>query len=274
MAPPGKRRVANGTGKFVNDTPVSFTLSEARALAARPRFWLVFAGTAAVLALMGPFGTYEALTLPARALYWGVASLGAFWVGFLTSIATASQAEDWGVPPAPALILGGVAAALPISALFGVLNAVFLDVPFVSGARGALPYAAGIAVIVGAIYEMLEGRLPAPATDPAAEADWLARLPPEVGRDIVTLQAQDHYVSARTIKGEALVRSALSEAAAALGPQGLRVHRSWWAATAHMAGLEREGSALRLRLRDGTQVPVGRAYRKEVRAALRAAPGP
>ena len=78
----------------MNDTPIAFTLSQGLALARRPQFWLVLAGVTAIVSLTGPFGTYSSMTLAERALFWLFACFGGFWLGFLTSMTVASQAED------------------------------------------------------------------------------------------------------------------------------------------------------------------------------------
>lgn len=255
----------------MNDTPLTFALSEGQALARRPRFWAVLAGVTAILALSGPFGTYGSMAFAERTLYWALASFGSFWLGFFTSMAVASQAEDWGIAPRVAVALGGLAAGVPISVLLGALSALFFGGPFLPALLGVLPYACAIAVIVGTLYEVIEARAAKETDDlttPPAGVDWLSNLPAAVGRDLRVLQAQDHYVLAQTGRGQALVRSSMSEAEKALAARGMRVHRSWWVAHHHMERMvHRDGSA-RLLLRDGESVPVGRAHRRAVRAYL------
>ncbi|MEO1790259.1 MAG: LytTR family DNA-binding domain-containing protein [Pseudomonadota bacterium] len=50
----------------------------------------------------------------------------------------------------------------------------------------------------------------------------------------------------------------------------MRVHRSWWVARDAIDAYTYRGGAPVITLRTGREVPVGRAYRKRVRAALAA----
>jgi len=49
--------------------------------------------------------------------------------------------------------------------------------------------------------------------------------------------------------------------------EGLQVHRSWWVARRAIAGVERDGRNLRLKLIDGETAPVSRASVAKLRAA-------
>ena len=198
----------------------------------------------------------------------------------MTSLLTATQAEDWRVPAPLAQIVGGVVAGVPVAAAIALLNVVAFGDGLAAAFAGALPYAAAIAVIVGVIYEIVERREataaanrsepPAPdAGEPDGAAALFDRLPPAIGRDIVHLRAQDHYVAVRTTRGEALVLMSMAEAADALGARGMRVHRSWWVAREHMRDLVYRGGAPKLVTGLGDAIPVGRSHRKTVRAAMR-----
>ena len=67
-------------------------------------------------------------------------------------------------------------------------------------------------------------------TAPNPEPAWLDQLPPHLGRDLLLLQAQDHYVRAETALGDTLIRAQLQDVAEELGSYGVRLHRSWWVA--------------------------------------------
>ncbi|WP_300010414.1 LytTR family DNA-binding domain-containing protein [uncultured Roseobacter sp.] len=254
----------------MNDTPFAFALAEARVLAASSRFWLIFLAITALVFATGPFGTFDSLVLGVRLVYWTMVSLGSFWLGFLTSMTCASHAEDWDLSPRVSVVLGGMIAGVPIALFVAALDVAFFAEPFLSSVRMLTPYASFVAVIVGLIYEGFgtAARHKTKVTD--AGQNWLNKLPAEVGREILWLQAQDHYVLARTRLGETLIRGSLSEADAALRGYGLRVHRSWWVAQDQMDRLTHSGGAGKLFLKNGEAVPVGRAFRKEVRAALSA----
>lgn len=106
-----------------------------------------------------------------------------------------------------------------------------------------------------------------PATPPPSP--FLDRIPPRLGRDLLALEMEDHYVRVHTGAGSDLVLMRLRDAIAALGGiDGLQVHRSYWVAAAAVDGVERKPDGkLTLRLRNGLRVPVSRSHVAAVRAA-------
>jgi hypothetical protein len=107
-----------------------------------------------------------------------------------------------------------------------------------------------------------------PTPEPPRVAPFLARLPPRLGRDLLCLEMEDHYVRAHTALGSDLILMRMRDAVAELdGVEGLQTHRSWWVARAAVEDWSREGSAVRVKLRNGLVVPVARAAVPEVRAA-------
>ena len=71
----------------------------------------------------------------------------------------------------------------------------------------------------------------APAEQPVAApeypAEFVSKLPVALRRDIIALEAEDHYVRVHTLHGSALILMRLADAAAIIDPRlGLRVHRS------------------------------------------------
>ncbi len=97
---------------------------------------------------------------------------------------------------------------------------------------------------------------------------FLDRLPPEVGRDIIYLKMNDHYVDVVTTVGRCTILMRLADAVAELGDQGVRVHRSYWVASPHVEGRTKRNQRTLLRLTGGHTVPVSRTYLSDVRAAV------
>ena len=90
-----------------------------------------------------------------------------------------------------------------------------------------------------------------------------------LGTDLVSLQAQDHYVEVTTATGRHLILMRLGDAEAELdGYPGMRVHRSWWVARAAIEEMRNENGRPVLALGDGTRVPVSRDRRAGVKAWL------
>ncbi len=119
---------------------------------------------------------------------------------------------------------------------------------------------------------------PAPALPEEAEAvtstvppprqGILDRLPPAIGRDLVSISADLHYLQVVTTRGRATVLGSLSHAEADLAGQGMRLHRAHWVALAQVKRLQKSEHGWRCELHDGRRLPVSRRRVAEVRAAL------
>lgn len=255
----------------VNDTALDETLAEARSLASQPRLWAGLFGIGIVVGLIGPFGTYDTMPTLARTGYWLAVVATTFWIGYLTSFATASWLEGRGIAPRWSSGLAAAAASVPVTIWLAGLHALIFAAPFWADAVRLFPYVAVISLVASALSEALETGGSGPVARDAERQDsaWLDQLPARLGRDLMLLQAQDHYVCARTSLGETLIRTTIREATRALGSHGLRVHRSWWVSHTAIRAYAYKNGAPVLILRDGTEVPVGRTYRRAVREALR-----
>jgi DNA-binding LytR/AlgR family response regulator len=94
--------------------------------------------------------------------------------------------------------------------------------------------------------------------------EWLKR---PRGRRLIA-RMEDHYVRAHTAAGSTLILMRLRDALAELaGLAGRQVHRSYWAAEAAVAHIDRADERIRLVLRNGLTVPVSRRHLPELRAA-------
>ncbi len=230
-------------------------------------------GLGVALGVIGPFGSYLNAGPLARIGYWTV-NLWGGWLLFglaMPALARRARARGWPLwawaPPAVALL---TVAPTATSRLMAV------SLWPVTAGVGALEWY-GQSLIVSALATTLVlwqagafGR-----ADPAASgfavsesADPRDRLPPALGRRILCLQMEDHYVRVHTPQGSALVLMSLSQAMAGLvGLEGLRTHRSWWVAREAVESVARDGRNLRLKLSGGLEAPVARAQVGALRAA-------
>lgn len=99
---------------------------------------------------------------------------------------------------------------------------------------------------------------------------FLDRLPAALGRDVVWLQAQEHYLQVTTRHGRHLLLQAFGPAVdelARLGIEGMQTHRSAWVAWAHVQRLDTRARSPAVVLQDGTRVPLGRRRLAPVAAA-------
>jgi hypothetical protein len=105
-----------------------------------------------------------------------------------------------------------------------------------------------------------------PAID--AVARLYRQLPVALGREVLALQAEDHYVRVHTPRGSALLLMRLADAVSDVGGlEGMRVHRSWWVAKDAIGSSRLEGRRLTLALTNGLSVPVTREAAPVLRRA-------
>ena len=244
-------------------------------------------GIGIVIALIAPFGTaamppalrlvsWPAFTVAGYAIFRPVSSLGA-------QLAAESRMPRWLTIPLVALV-----ASLPLAALIAFAFGGMKVTSDWFGNRFLILYAqvAGIGIgihllmlflfsprrgaeVVPAVELPLQPEPePLPEPQPSGAETFLRRLPPHIGRDLLCLEMQDHYVEAHTSGGSTLLLMRLRDAAAELGDAGIQVHRSWWVAHDAVEGIEQEDRRTLLRLRGGRRVPVSRASLPVVRAAF------
>lgn len=261
----------SGMGKIASDTIWAGTMSEARHLAGQRRFWAGLLGAGFVIGLTGPFGTYDTMSTIVRLSYWLVVTAATFWLGYLVSFAVVTGAENHDIRAPLSLGIGAVSASVPVTGCLAGLHMIVFGTPFWADALILLPYVAVISIALAAVSEALGAHDVEPIARPTPNPDpaWLDQLPNHLGKDLILLNAQDHYVKAETELGQTLIRTTLQEAAHDLGDHGVRLHRSWWVArNAVKAYRYRNGSPVVV-LRNDRELPVGRTYRRSVKEALR-----
>jgi MFS family permease len=213
------------------------------------------------LGIIGPFGSYLSGTLPVRTAYW-VVCLWAGWLAFGVSLpilarqAEARRISPWiWTPPAVAVLT-----LLPVV----LSRSLAVRLWPVVGQVGWLEwYGQGLVISALATVGMTWATRPRDATagkTDAESADPRDRLPSRLGRTVLCLQMEDHYVRVHTPQGSALVLMSLSQAMAGLKDvDGTQTHRSWWVARAGVVGVVEDGRNMRLRLTGGLEAPVSRA---------------
>jgi len=164
-------------------------------------------------------------------------------------------------------VLGSALTSLPVAALLAGMHNILFAAPFWADALRLLPY---VLVITPAIVLLVDATQTEAMTQPEPRPDpaWLDKLPFHLGRDLILLRSEDHYLHVETAKGQAMIRGGLQEASTALEGHGMRIHRSIWVAHRAVDRLRRQNGLPVLVLKDGRALPVGRTYVKAVRSAL------
>ena len=232
------------------------------------------------LALLGPFGTYLNGGLAYRTAYW----VGSMWLGlavyagvFRGGLAIGRRAglSAWFAVLA-ALLLGSLvmtaATRLAAFALWPELAGLGLGLVqwYFQVLVIAAPVVAAHAFATGAIARRprSQGDAPGPEDAIPGAGGLLARIPAHLGRDLVCLQMEDHYVRVHTMLGSVLLLMPLGQAIAEAAPiEGLRTHRSWWVVRDAVVRAEGGPRAMRLHLADGQSAPVSRSAIASLRAS-------
>lgn len=258
------------------DGPLQLTMRELQRLAFHPRFWAAIAGASLLLGLVGPFGTYEGLGLPARLAYWAATVVATYFTGVAAVDLQARLLSSGRLPGVPAYALFGAVAGVPVAVVVWALNAAVF-----AGTQDAIPFLPllGYCIAISGVVSALVALFARQHVQPGAEAAPSAvtkrtrprivdRLPAQLRGELSHITVQDHYVDIRTDRGGTLVLMRLADAIAETeGVEGLQIHRSHWVATAQVAQSVRVGGRLMLKMRDGTLLPVSRSFLDQVRAA-------
>jgi hypothetical protein len=253
-------------------------------------------GAGVLLGIIGPFGTFESMPTITRFSFW----LGGIFVGMIIHIplfyggAWLGHQNFW--PPWLWVSLSAVIAALPMTFVINGIFATMLgatsldsmpqlypfvlaislpmqwvsylttervvplggDVPTPSAATNILP--PSVPLSASPTFEALERQVPKVAA-------LASRLPGRLGKSIICLEMEDHYVRVHTEVGDTMIHMRMADAQTELdGIEGMLVHRSFWVARTAITGWSRDGKTLTLNLKNGKSVPVARDRQPLVRA--------
>lgn len=267
-----------------NSTPLSLALRQTQQSLRTPLFWMVVGVAIVLTAFAGPYYTLERFTFAERLVYWGSTHvLSATLMTFVSIFAyRLTEAHNWNW-----MIVSGLAG------LFGipwVAGSIYLAEAIAAGAPQsrldlsdfwmlclavAPPLIAVTMLINGIIaYQSPDNKSQTYRSETQGSASpgltpLQSKLPLQLGHDIVSVQAQDHYIEVTTPLGQATILMRLSDAVLDLAPlNGQQVHRSWWVSLAHIERIERAGHVQEIVLSTGHHVPVGRSFRSKLRDTL------
>jgi hypothetical protein len=286
-APPASRGsgpLASTIGVFANSVRLFVTVG---VMALAKRQWLgslmfervlLVLGVGVLMGLAGPFGSYPPLSTPVRYGVW----IGFVSAGFIAATAAHRLVRETRLTlPHPWVrpVIVALASAAPMT--FLVAWVISLVRPGHTVAPLAIPSlfvavsAMQLLIVVLLLRDRRERSEPVAVAVDDRRAGFpepmLARLPNRLGRKIVALQAEDHYLRLHTELGSDLILMRLSDAVGQIDRNlGLQVHRSWWVANGAIAEVEKDGQRTLLRLHNGLRVPVGRTYLAAARTAIAA----
>jgi DNA-binding LytR/AlgR family response regulator len=249
----------------VTRAPSQSTLREMRAHLGQPATLAALGGVSAVLALAGPFGTLESLTMAGRLGYWGAVVLATYATG--TAIGVSLSARLSQQPPATRVAVTTLATATAATAVVVALNVLLLGaMPDAIGGMSTFAAIFAVAAIVSATLQLTDRSDTRAARD--AAPPLLDRLPLDRRGTLVALSVEDHYVRVRTTQGETMLLMRLGDAIREAAPTpGLQVHRSHWVATGAVRAVRRDGDRAVLAMTMGGDIPASRSHIPALREA-------
>lgn len=254
------------------------------------RLAIGYALTSALLIWTGPFSTYDLFPLVIRIFYWGLINLAAWLLTASLAIGIEQFLKKRMQPLTKRMevtgaFLAGCMSATPLAFIVVMANRLTLPYSTNPQAINSLPdflsllsHIAPLTILISVLYTLWHHRQSSadqPGLDEALvsttdteqpksiSSPFLDRLPKHLGRDLLWLSSQDHYLEVKTIKGKDLILMRLGDAVKELEDYaGARIHRSHWVADAAVERIETREGRLFVHLNDETCLPISRTYRQ------------
>lgn len=265
--------IVNSFRNFVTGRPMQLAMREWRMMG-KWRGPLSAVAFGAVLGVTGPFGSQTALGPEVRYPFWMIIALVGF--GAAAAAERVLSSSSPGRRTATRIIAVAAASAVPMTFFVAWAMGVVRPGRMFSPVQllALFPYVALVQLLIARVISpddpmTVAAPVEQPAAAPEYPREFVSKLPAALRRDILALEAEDHYVRVHTLHGSALILMRLADAAAIIDPRlGLRVHRSWWVAKDGVRALERTPGRAIARLVDDTAVPISRTYLPAARTAL------
>ena len=237
----------------------------------------LIAGFAVVIfAFIGPFGTFDDMGFVTRLLFWAIAILGCgtiFWlVIFLVS--QLSFLSNIAIYPRHLFIV--FLMSFPGALLIYAINLFFRDIAFpperwawiwltvfvISMSITSLNYFShfGKSLSKKEIHKEEIAKIHI-ETDENISL-FFAKLPKDIGTELISLSAHDHYIEVVTKSDKEMLYMKFSKAMELLkNYPGKRIHRSHWVADNAVESIKKNGRNKSVKLVDGRILPISAKYK-------------
>jgi hypothetical protein len=213
----------------------------------------------AILAALGPFGSYRNGGPAILAIFWIASTVLGLLIYGSTALLVSRAVPVRSPLIWPALIGVALIASIP-EALATRAGALWLW-PNLAEERLSLAtwfsQTLLIAVVMVFAFHLLSRRA-APVTNDAPALPNV-KVAKELPRDVLALQMEDHYVRLHRPTGSDLMLMPLGDAIAGLKVEGLRIHRSWWVARHAVTAIEGNARSMKVHLSNDITAPVARS---------------
>lgn len=273
------------------------TLRELQSFFQSPRFWATILIVGIVFAVVGPFGTANAMPFIRRLAFWLLLHATAFSIASVVIVLIVSCFDGVGSNRLVMMMVGAAIAAVPIGLAVEALQAGFTDKAMsVASALEQIKVSFLLSPLLCALtYLTMRAPPPAPehstpivsypldardaslgsstsmtlaaTSDEPSPPAILSRLKPHNRGKLLRLSVQDHYTEVVTSRGRELILLRFADALNEIGSvEGHRIHRSHWVANEHVAFIKRDKSRLLVVTATGAELPVSRPNEAEIKA--------
>lgn len=268
------RSFANSFSFFANGSVMQFARRQ-RLFEGSLKPLLVSIPVGLLLGFAGPFGSYPVFPAPTRY---------AFWLGLTVAGVAIALAADAILPAARRRSNALRAAAQALLSSVPMTFVVAWTMSFIQTGRTYTPSQLfalfwGVAAVQLLIVFVISLAKPKNAHEGSLNQELsvsasttqlktlafppalLGKLPPNIGRDIIALETEDHYLRVHTGGGNGLILMRMADAVALLDPQlGAQVHRRWWVSQSCVKGVHTDRQKTFIILQSDMRVPVGRTF--------------
>lgn len=226
---------------------------------AKPILFLIWILFTVVVAISGPFGTYAALTLGLRFLYWGGMTGLAFLIAITLRVTWRVILKDGPSWREDALVV------FPLVAMSGPLvelanHLIWPDEVDLVSWQLVCMVMLFICIFVVALRRMNHGQL-WPVSNQRDRL--LTRIGAPKGARLGRVSSDNHHIRIKLVDGEEIrVLMRLRDAVADIDVEpGIYVHRSHWVALSQICEVETTDGREQVSLPCGNKLPVGPKYR-------------
>ncbi len=225
-----------------------------------------------IVATIGPFDTFDRLSLINRFAYWlgVIVTASSQWLVMAWVLRRLVETErPW--PDIAVDIITAFLVAIPLAYELELANAwLFGNTP--TYAEMYLSVALTGALVCGSFHlfrTLVRAEVPTDEAGPSTDTSpFLDRIPAKITGELLCVKTEDHYLRLYTSAGEDLILFRMKDAVRELQTEnGLQVHRSFWVARGAVADVSKESNKLTLILKNGIRVPVSNTYAPTVRRA-------
>lgn len=252
---------------LVNNVAKSVLLDSSIELLSTRRSLAALVAIAFLSGFTGPFGTAISYDIWARLVYWTLIVFTTVMPVHIVLAAFDRCAVSRGFRYIAWTSLACLCASVPATIVVYIVSRIFGSQIELTAVGELYLQCSLVILAITTIAQLASGASAAEGQEHRATL-LMNRLPGACRGNLIRMTAQDHYVEVVTDHGRALVAMRLRDAIAEAAPiAGSQVHRSHWVARDAVIDRLTVDRATRLRLTDGSTVPVGRTFRDAAKRA-------